>query len=284
VLRAFPALLALLIVPSTAYASGGSGGTLAGPTASAFSATPSSVTPGAKVTFALRATPGARVRVDVLAPGRPAVRVRLGRVGDSGKSAGMWTAAVGTGKYTARLVVSGAGVTRYVRTPLTVVTPPPKPTPTPAPPTPARPTAVTSRIFPVQGPYTFGGDGARFGASRTGHSHQGQDIVAALGTPVVSPIAGTVHWTSSQAGGAGYYVVVAGADGRHYVFMHLQAGSTAVAKGAPVAAGQRLGAVGSTGVSTGPHLHFEIWVNGWWASKASAPIDPLPELRAWAAQ
>jgi murein DD-endopeptidase MepM/ murein hydrolase activator NlpD len=55
-----------------------------------------------------------------------------------------------------------------------------------------------------------------------------------------------------------------------------------VTKGAAVAAGQRLGAVGSTGGSSGPHLHFELWVNGWWASQASAPIDPLPELQSWA--
>ena len=74
--------------------------------------------------------------------------------------------------------------------------------------------------------------------------------------------------------------MIAGADGRHYVFMHLQPGSIAVAKGATLAAGQRLGAVGSTGASSGPHLHFEIWVNGWWATKASAPIDPLPDLQA----
>jgi murein DD-endopeptidase MepM/ murein hydrolase activator NlpD len=65
--------------------------------------------------------------------------------------------------------------------------------------------------------------------------------------------------------------------------MHLQAGSIAVTKGAAVAAGQRVGAVGSTGASSGPHLHFEIWIGGWWASKASTPIDPYAELLAWAA-
>jgi murein DD-endopeptidase MepM/ murein hydrolase activator NlpD len=90
-----------------------------------------------------------------------------------------------------------------------------------------------------------------------------------------------VHWIAYQAAAAGHYVVIAGADGRHYVFMHLQAGSIAVTKGAAVAAGQRLGAVGSSGASSGPHLHFELWVNGWWASKVSTPIDPLPELQAW---
>ena len=144
-------------------------------------------------------------------------------------------------------------------------------------------TATGSKIFPVQGPFTFGGEGSKFGVARTGHSHQGQDLAAAEGTPVVSPIAGTVYHVAYQAKGAGYYVVVAGVDGRHYVFMHLQAGSTVVAKSATVAAGQRLANVGNTGGSDGPHLHFEIWLNGWRASKASQPIDPLPELQAWSA-
>ncbi len=72
-------------------------------------------------------------------------------------------------------------------------------------------------------------------------------------------------------------------DGRDYVFMHLQEGSVAVQRGQPVAAGRRLGAVGATGDADGPHLHFEIWPDGWWASDASRPIDPLPDLQAWAA-
>jgi murein DD-endopeptidase MepM/ murein hydrolase activator NlpD len=274
----------LLVLTLPAVASAQSGGTLAGPTASSFSASPSSLAPGARVAFALQATPGALVRVDVIAPGKAAVRVKLGRVGESGHVRGTWRAAVASGKYTARLVVTGAGVTRYYRAPLSVVAPTPKATPTPVPAAPAAVTTTTaSKIFPVQGPFSFGGPDARFGVGRPGHIHQGQDITAAEGTPVVTPIAGTVHWTAYQEGGAGYYVVIAGVDGRHYVFMHLQQGSIAVIKAAPVTAGQRIGLVGSTGSSTGPHLHFEIWVNGWWASKASTPIDPLGELQAWAA-
>ena len=272
--------LALLLFPATASA--GSGGTLAGPSARGFSATPATVAPGAPVTFAFHATPGALVRVDVIAPGRPAVRVGLGRVGSRGFIRRAWKSSLDTGKYTARLVVSGAGTTRYLRVPLSVVAPTPRPEPA-ATAVPASLTTSASKTFPVQGPYSFGGELGRFGAGRTGHIHQGQDIAAAEGTPVVSPITGAAQWIAYQARGAGHYVVIAGADGRHYVFMHLQSGSIAVAKGAPVAAGQRIGLVGNTGASEGPHLHLEIWVNGWWASKASMPIDPLPELQAWAA-
>jgi murein DD-endopeptidase MepM/ murein hydrolase activator NlpD len=277
VIRAFTVCFALLVFPATASAAG-SGGTLAGPTARGFTATPATVAPNASVTFAFRATPGALVRVDVIAPGRPAVRVRLGRVGGSGSLRGTWKATVPVGKYTARLVVSGAGVTRYLRSALSVSAPAPAPVPA----APISLATTGSKVFPVQGPYSFGGEGARFGAGRTGHIHQGQDVVAAEGLPVVSPVYGTVFSVAYQASGAGHYVVVAGADGRHYVFMHLQTGSIVVANGAPVTAGQRLGSVGNTGASEGPHLHFEIWVNGWWATKASTPIDPLPDLLAWA--
>ena len=269
-------LLLLAVLAAPAHASG-SGGAVAGPTARSFSVKPEVVTPGAKVTFAVRATPGARLRVDLLIPGQAAVRTSLGRVGASGTVRRSWTAAVPAGKYTARVAVTGAGVTRYLRVPLSVVAPTPPPAPAPA----ALSTA-TSGLFPVQGLYSLGNDGSRFGAGRPGHSHQGQDVAAAEGTPVVTPRGGIVHWIAYQEKGAGHYVVIAGDDGRHYVFMHLQAGSILVVKGAPVAAGQRIGSVGNTGASEGPHLHFEIWLSGWWATKASTAIDPLPDLLAWA--
>jgi murein DD-endopeptidase MepM/ murein hydrolase activator NlpD len=256
------AVLLALILAAPAHASG-SGGALATP----FTAKPAAVTQGTAVTFAFRAAPRTLARVDLIAPGQPAVRAKLGRVGRSGAMNKPWTVTAAPGTDTARLVLTRRGTTRYVRAPLTVLAP-------------ATLAAATSAIFPVQGPYSFGD---RFGVGRPDHIHQGQDIPAAEGTPVVTPRAGTVYWVAYQAAGAGYYVVVAGDDGRDYVFMHLQAGSTAVAKGQPVLAGQRIGLVGHTGDAQGPHLHFEIWVNGWWASKASTPIDPLPELQAWAA-
>ncbi len=137
-------------------------------------------------------------------------------------------------------------------------------------------------VFPVQGAYSLGGEEARFGAQRDGHIHQGQDISAAEGTPLVSPVASFVYWVDFQRGGAGHYVVLRGADGTDYVFMHLVEGSITTVKGAALAAGQQFAQVGSTGASSGPHLHFEIWPGGWYSSKESLPIDPLPQLMAWA--
>ena len=123
---------------------------------------------------------------------------------------------------------------------------------------------------------------ARFGAPRTGHIHQGQDVAAAEGTPLVAPKAGTIHWRAYQAGGAGYYLVL-DADGEDfmYVFMHLRQGSLLVSKGDHVAAGQQIAQVGNTGSSSGPHLHFEVWQGAWYGG--GHPIDPLPVLQSWEA-
>jgi murein DD-endopeptidase MepM/ murein hydrolase activator NlpD len=98
----------------------------------------------------------------------------------------------------------------------------------------------------------------------------------------VAPVASVVTWIAFQAGGAGRYVVLRAADGTDYVFMHIRNGTITVVKGAALAAGQPFAQVGSTGASSGPHLHFEIWPQGWYSSKTSAPIDPLPQLQAWA--
>ena len=154
---------------------------------------------------------------------------------------------------------------------LTVRRPKPKPTPVP------RPGAFT---FPLVGPFSYGGDGARFGAERPGRSHQGQDVIAAAGTPIVAPHGGVIRVVAYQAAGAGHYIVLrSDGENRDYVFMHLATGSIRVREGQRVRTGQRLGDVGSTGASSGPHLHFEVWVGGWYTG--GKPIDPLPILRSW---
>jgi murein DD-endopeptidase MepM/ murein hydrolase activator NlpD len=168
------------------------------------------------------------------------------------------------------------------------IAPQPQPSPPLAPspalpeegvPTPAQ-SAATGAIFPVAGAHSFGGPENRFGAPRANHIHQGQDILAAEGTPVLAPMPGTILTASYQAGGAGYYAVEHTAV-FDFMFAHCQAGSLAVVTGQSVSAGQMLCSLGQTGDATTPHLHFEMWVGGWHASAASHPIDPLPYLEAW---
>jgi murein DD-endopeptidase MepM/ murein hydrolase activator NlpD len=267
--------------------------------ASAFSVDPGTIEPGGEpVTIAYRIDgPSRRVRlrVDIVPAGghRPALRRRLGwkRTGVRYETA--WSLAAGTlpaGDYVARLhAVDDTGrtlrrtATASGRLPVKVfVAPAPAPTPAPAP-LAVAPVPAGSFYFPVTGTaWNFGGDDARFGADRNGHIHQGQDVMAPEGTPIVSVRGGTVFWKAVQKSGAGNYLVIRGDDARDYVYMHLVAGSETVAKGDPVVAGQQIGQVGTTGRTDGAHLHFEIWPNGWYA-KDSHPIDPRPELESWAA-
>ncbi len=140
---------------------------------------------------------------------------------------------------------------------------------------------LSHHAFPVAGSYDWGGDGSRFGAKRDGHRHQGQDLAAAEGTPVVAPRGAVVEAVQYQARGAGHYVVLDGDDEDYdYVFMHLRSGSIPVKEGDRVRTGQVIAEVGNTGGSSGPHLHFEIRVGGWFTG--GEPIDPLPLLQAWA--
>ncbi len=139
-------------------------------------------------------------------------------------------------------------------------------------------TGSTGRhAFPIRGAHTIGKAATNgFGGGR---GHQGQDIFAACGTPVVAARAGLVKRAGFQ-GAAGNYVVIRGAGtGQDYVYMHLQS-APAVRSGAVVSTGQKLGAVGDTGRATGCHLHFELWSAPGWYSGGS-PFDPLPSLRAW---
>jgi murein DD-endopeptidase MepM/ murein hydrolase activator NlpD len=150
---------------------------------------------------------------------------------------------------------------------------PPAPSPSPDP----SPAPTGDAVFPLRGAFTYG-DG--FGVPRPGRTHKGVDLLAVQGTPIVSPRAGTITHVDYQAGGAGHYVVVSGAgEDLDYVFMHMAEGSVRVREGQTVRAGQQLGDVGSTGSSTAPHLHFEIWQGAWQAGGVA--IDPVPFLKRW---
>jgi murein DD-endopeptidase MepM/ murein hydrolase activator NlpD len=133
-------------------------------------------------------------------------------------------------------------------------------------------------VFTVRGPHSYGGSGSRFGAPRSGHTHQGQDVAAAHGTLLVAAHSGRVAYRQYQAGGAGHYLVIHGNDGSDSVYMHLPRRAV-VAPGEFVRAGEKIGKVGSTGASTGPHLHFELWTQHWYAGGRA--YDPLPKLQRW---
>ena len=134
--------------------------------------------------------------------------------------------------------------------------------------------------FPLKGNFPYGDPGSRFGAKRTGHSHQGQDIGAPEGTQIRAARGGIVTTVAYQASGAGHYVVIDGAgQNRDYVYMHMQTGSVRVHEGQRVRTGQWIGSVGNTGASFGAHLHFEIWKGPWYGG--GEPVDPFPSLRRW---
>jgi murein DD-endopeptidase MepM/ murein hydrolase activator NlpD len=94
--------------------------------------------------------------------------------------------------------------------------------------------------------------------------HQGADFAAPSGTPIQSAGAGTVI-TAGWHGGHGKTVIVQHQNGLRTLYAHMS--SIAVSAGQRVAQGQSIGAVGSTGLSTGPHLHYEIHLNG-------RPVNP----------
>lgn len=98
--------------------------------------------------------------------------------------------------------------------------------------------------------------------------HQGLDIAAPSGTAVTAAAAGTVIM-AQWYGGYGNYVLIDHGGGYSTGYGHLSA--IYVANGQSVQRGQAIGAVGSTGQSTGPHLHFEIRIAG-------KPVDPAPRL------
>ena len=97
--------------------------------------------------------------------------------------------------------------------------------------------------------------------------HNGIDIPAPSGTPIYTPLGGTVTTNAYQAGGAGNYIKIDHGNGLTTVYMHMVEKSPC-AKGSTVTAGQQIGKVGTTGGSTGNHLHFEVHENG-------TPVDPL---------
>jgi murein DD-endopeptidase MepM/ murein hydrolase activator NlpD len=134
-------------------------------------------------------------------------------------------------------------------------------------------------IFPIRARHDFGSSGARFGAGRSGHSHQGQDVFARCGSKLVAARGGKIQFKGYHSA-AGYYLVIDGdGTGFDYAYMHLQ-GPSPFNQGDRVYTGQEIGRVGETGNARGCHLHFEMWTSPGWYD-GGHPIDPLPHLLDW---
>lgn len=113
--------------------------------------------------------------------------------------------------------------------------------------------AFGTRWHPLLGGYRF---------------HAGIDLVAPAGTQILATSPGVIT-EAGWCGGYGYCVTVDHGDGYHTLYGHLS--RVDVIAGQKVTSGQRLGLVGSTGQSTGPHLHYEVRING-------RPVDPRPYI------
>ncbi len=85
--------------------------------------------------------------------------------------------------------------------------------------------------------------------------HTGDDYASPMGTPVVAVLNGTIGWSNDDGGDFGHWIALDASNGRTYVYCHLSERDVQV--GDKVTVGQVLGKVGTTGFSTGPHLHFE---------------------------
>jgi murein DD-endopeptidase MepM/ murein hydrolase activator NlpD len=129
--------------------------------------------------------------------------------------------------------------------------------------------ATVPSIWPVEGTLESGFGGRRnpFGGSSYEY-HEGQDIEALMGTPVVAAASGTVIIAGCQ-NGYGNVVYIDHGNGLSTRYGHLS--HIDVTLGQRIARGEVLGRVGSTGRSTGPHLHYEVRIN-------NEPVNPRPYL------
>ncbi|HEX5713656.1 MAG TPA: peptidoglycan DD-metalloendopeptidase family protein [Solirubrobacterales bacterium] len=133
--------------------------------------------------------------------------------------------------------------------------------------------------FPILGAHEYGSSMGRFGAGRSGHTHQGQDVMAACGTPLVAARGGVVQFAGYHAAAGNYLVIDGKGTGYDFMYAHL-AEPTPLQAGETVRTGQPIGIVGDTGSASGCHLHFEMWgTPGWY--EGGSPIDPLGFLQKW---
>jgi murein DD-endopeptidase MepM/ murein hydrolase activator NlpD len=144
----------------------------------------------------------------------------------------------------------------------------------------ARERAREAMRFPVdvERELDYGEAAARFGNDRGGRSHQGQDVFAPAGTPLVAASEAEVVEAGGADDGRGNHVALYDERrDRTYVYFHMSA-APRVEVGEKVVAGRRVGSVGCTGSCSGDHLHFEIRRGEGADGEA---VDPLEVMRGW---
>jgi murein DD-endopeptidase MepM/ murein hydrolase activator NlpD len=133
--------------------------------------------------------------------------------------------------------------------------------------------------FPILAAHEYGMGAGRFGAARSGHTHQGQDVMAACGTPLVAARGGRVQMSTWDDAAGNYLVIDGKGTVNDFMYAHL-AEPSPLKEGETVRTGQPIGIVGDTGDAQGCHLHFEMWgAPGWY--EGGSPFDPLPYLQKW---
>jgi murein DD-endopeptidase MepM/ murein hydrolase activator NlpD len=142
--------------------------------------------------------------------------------------------------------------------------------------------AITSNSGPyhpvrMDGPMDYGAYDAKFGADRGGRRHEGQDVMADSGTPLVAVRDARVIEKGNDGGRGNYVALYSPAEDQTYVYFHMLRPS-GLTVGAEVPAGTQVGVMGCTGSCYGTHLHFELRLGEGIDRK---PIDPLPMLKQW---
>ncbi len=114
--------------------------------------------------------------------------------------------------------------------------------------------------FRISAPFAYNEN--EYSASR--YAHKGIDFAAPKGTPVLAAAAGTVR-LSEYSPSYGYHIIIDHEDGFSTLYAHME--SLTAGAGQQVEAGEQIGTVGSSGMSTGPHLHLELRID-------DEPVDP----------
>ncbi len=213
-------------------------------------------------------TPSATPRPIRTSPGRTGATA-LGKTGNSSSAATGKSQAGGSqaGGATGGAVTGGAASAGG-----TVAT-----MPAPAPPSQAILARFAGAVFPVRGPVNYVDTFGAYRADMKGHRHEGNDIFATMGTPIVAVLAGVIGYSTYGIGGNNAHLTDARGD--YFYYAHMERFAAGLKSGDHVVAGQVIGYVGETGdaAGTSPHCHFEIHPDG------GPAVDPFAYLEAWRA-